>query len=263
MGLAGCTAIVPFGFVQTSDLEITRRTIPLPSLPSAFTGFTICHLSDLHLKEFGQNHKDLLAQIRRHKPNIIAMTGDMVDGGSKDERSFLSLCDQLPDIAPTYFVTGNHEMSGLHPGLAERVEKRGILFMDNRHTSIEHGGKTIYLAGAGESDHYGISGLEEAMRSIPDDGFVILLSHHPEHMADFVSHGANLVLSGHTHGGQVKLPFIGGIAVPDQDLFPPYLEGLYREGHTTMYISRGLGLSMYPVRINCPPELPFLTLQSA
>lgn len=260
--LAACAAAVPYTGYATNALEVTDRAVPVSALPSGFAGLRICHLSDLHMQEFGERQQDLVVLIRDGRPDIIAITGDMVNRGERDEGAFLSLCDQLPEIAPTYFVTGNHEWSGLHDGIETRIARRGVHFMDNRHVALERNGDTLYLAGAGEWREYRERGVTQAVRGIPIDGCVVLLAHHPEYMSLYAAAGMNLVLAGHTHGGQIRIPFLGSLLVPDQTyFFPRYDCGLFRDGTTAMYISRGLGLSFLPVRINCPREVAFLTLE--
>jgi len=255
--------LVPYGVYASSVLETTFLPIPLAGLPAGFDGFTVCHLTDLHLAEFGQNQADLVSLIRENKPDLIAMTGDMVNRDDRDESAFLTLCDQLPEIAQTCFVSGNHEMCGSHEGLEQRLMERGVQVMDNRHVELERDGEILYLAGVGEWWAYGRTGLDAAMENIPSEGIVILLAHHPEEMPHYVECGANLVLAGHTHGGQVKLPFVGSLIAPNQGFFPRYPDGLFREGGTAMYVSRGLGLSSLPMRFNCPREVAFLTLKRA
>ncbi|BCS88690.1 metallophosphoesterase [Pseudodesulfovibrio sediminis] len=259
--LAAGAALVPYGFHATYALEVTRRTIGLRALPTPFAGYTICHLTDLHLAEFGHKQSDLLAIIREGRPDIVVMTGDMVNGKERREEPFLTLCDQLPGIAPTYYVTGNHDTNSLHRGIEGRLEQRGVHVLDNRHVTLAREDASMALAGVGEWGRFGAAGLDAGLRGIPEGETVVLLAHHPEQIAHYVSRGVDLVLSGHTHGGQVRLPFVGSLIAPNQGVFPKYSEGLYRVDDTAMYISRGLGLSVMPFRFNCPREVAFLTLQ--
>ncbi len=134
--------------------------------------------------------------------------------------------------------------------------------MDNRHVTLKRGVESVYLAGAGEWLTYGLHGVKQATQGIPDDGFVVLLAHHPEQVHAYAAAGANVVLAGHTHGGQIRIPFLGSPIIPDQGFFPRYTSGLFHVGRTAMYISRGMG-SHLPLRINCPHELAFLTLQQS
>lgn len=259
--LAGCAALLPFGCSSTNEPQVLRHTVTLERLPASFSGFTICHLSDLHSEEFGQGNSRLVDMIAGGNPDIIVMTGDMVKKNDPDENVFLTLCERLPSLAPTYYITGNHETYGLHDDLPAKVAERGIHFIDNRHTRIEREGESFCLAGAGEYYTYGSYGLHAAVTGIPEEDCTILLAHHPECMADYALKKVDLVLSGHTHGGQIRFPLVGGVFCPDQGLFPQYIDGMHHSGMTRMYISRGLGSSTVPMRINCPPELAFLTLK--
>lgn len=250
-----------YGYQSIQPFEVTRRSVPLARLPQAFRGFTICHLTDLHLSEFGHNQETLVAVIAEAKPDLIAMTGDMVNCDDCEEGPFLTLCDRLPAIAPTCFVSGNHEVSRAHRGLGERVVERGVYFMDNRHAVIGRKGEKIYLAGAGEWLMHGPHGVERAMMGVPPEGCSVLMAHHPAPIAFYAEAGADFVLAGHTHGGQIRAPFLGALLAPGQGFFPKYSDGMYGVKRTIMYISRGLGQSHLPVRINCPREVAFLTLE--
>ena len=262
LGLAAGLAVAGCAWPDGPQLDVTRRSVPLPRLPQAFHGFTICHLSDLHLSEFGKDQSELVALIRKARPDLIAMTGDMVCRHEDDERPFMALCDRLPSIAPTYFVTGNHDVVPRHEGVGERAAERGVQFLDNRHVAVERGGERLYLAGAGEWTRHGLEGVTMAMADIPEQAFTVLMAHHPAYIDLYAGAGAGLVLAGHTHGGQVRVPFLGSLAGPDQGFLPSYSAGLYAVGSAALYISRGMGESFLPLRVNCPREVAFLTLET-
>jgi len=262
LALGLCAAVAPIGYSLDNDLEVTRETVRLKGLPRAFSGFNVCHLTDLHSREFDKGNASLLSLIAESRPDAIAVTGDMVDRLNPDESVFLKLCEGLSRIAPTYFVTGNHEIDGLHGlGIVGDVARRGVNCMDNRSVTLERNGQSIRIAGVGEHKFYGNAGLKAALQGVSEDDFTLLLSHHPEQMDAFTQKKVDLVLAGHTHGGQIRLPFMGAIFAPTQGMFPRYISGLYQEDRTAMYISRGLGSSTFPIRRDCPPEMAFLTLE--
>ncbi|QGY39155.1 metallophosphoesterase [Pseudodesulfovibrio cashew] len=264
LAMVACAAVVPYAMLnRTEELTVTRQTIAVHTLPTLFSGFTICHLSDLHSREYGAGNRELLRIIDEHKPDLIAMTGDMIDKRRCDESVCLHLCREAARIAPAKFVTGNHEMTNFHQMIQHRLRDTGVDFLDNRNTILQRGGDKVYLAGAGEYNYYGKQSIKFSMNGIPEDACSIVLSHHPEIMEEFSNRKANLILSGHTHGGQIRLPFAGAVIAPDQWVFPRYTDGLYRKGGTAMYVSRGLGNSIIPLRLNCPPEIAFLTLEPA
>lgn len=263
LAMAAFAAVVPYGCTRTEELTVSRHTVRVHQLPPNFSGFTICHLTDLHSREYGPGNRELLKIIEAEEPDLIAMTGDMVDWRKCNLSVCLDLCVRAATIAPTKYVTGNHEMMDQVEMIQDRIIQSGADLLDNRCIQLKRGGDAVCLAGAGERDFYGRHSVRFAMRDVPRNVCSIILSHHPEQMSAFAERGANLILAGHTHGGQVKMPGVGALIAPDQGLLPKYSEGFYHEDATTMFISRGLGNSIIPFRLNCPPEVVFLTLEPA
>jgi len=250
---------------MTSEFIITDT-----GLPEGFDGFRIAQVSDLHNAQFGKNNEKLLSMLRSAKPDMIVLTGDLIDSRDTDIPVARSFAQEAAKIAPCYYVTGNHEsrIEAL-PQLLEGLTGAGVTVLRNEKTILERNGDRITLLGlddpafrsdymTGDSGPVLTSALEELVSQ--DMGYTILLSHRPEWFRLYCRYGLNLVFSGHAHGGQFRLPFIGGVIAPNQWFFPEYDAGLFREGKTSMVVSRGLGASIIPLRVNNRPELVVVEL---
>lgn len=251
-------------------LMVNTYRITSGDLPKAFDGFRIAQLSDLHNCQIGKNNEKLISMLQAEEPDIIVITGDMIDSRQTDVDIALHLAGELVQIAPCYYVSGNHEArvseyDSLKAGLIEL----GVTVLENAKVTIELSGETITLAGVVDpsfktdylqDDDAGIMGgiLTELLEE--EDGYTILLSHRPELFEVYAEHSIDLIFSGHAHGGQFRIPFIGGLIAPNQGLFPQYDAGIYEEANTTMVVSRGIGNSIVPFRINNRPEIVLVEL---
>lgn len=260
-------ALIGWGMTENQMLTVTPISVVSPDLPEAFEGFRIAHISDLHNAELGKDNTKLLTALRAAAPDIIVFTGDMVDSRRTDFGVAFRLITQAQEIAPCYYVTGNHE-ARLHrfPAFSLRLEEAGIQVLQEEDTTISRQGQVIRILGINDpafqrSSLHSPSGVEEWIDKLPDDEFTLVLSHRPEYFPQYWDSGAELVLCGHAHGGQFRLPFIGGILAPGQGLFPDYDAGIYTRDETNMVVSRGLGNSLFPLRYGNPPELVLVTLQ--
>ena len=250
-------------------LVVTRYTVSDPELPAAFAGFRIAHISDLHNDWMGKPGGKLLTQLVTAQPDIIVLTGDLVDSRRTDIPAALAFAAEAVKIAPCYYAPGNHESripeyETLKKGLADL----GVVVLENEKVELRRGDETVTLMGVLDptfaTDYVkerAAQIMDENLQSIPKpEGFSILLAHQPELIEIYAKHSVDLVLSGHVHGGQARLPFVGAIYAPSQGLFPKYDAGLFEEGDTRMIISRGIGNSVIPLRFNNPPELVLITL---
>ncbi|MBQ7346039.1 MAG: metallophosphoesterase [Oscillospiraceae bacterium] len=253
-----------------SALELTRHPIKSAKIPDAFDGYRIAHVSDLHNAEMGANNEDLLTMLREAEPDMIAITGDLIDSYHTDTQVALHFVQEAVKIAPCYYVTGNHEARvSDYPALKAAMEAAGAIVLEDERAQITLEGQTITLLGVDDpsfqTDY--LSGdpdavITDALTDLDtgDDSFTILLSHRPELFDVYVTHGIDLILSGHAHGGQFRLPFLGGLIAPGQGLFPEYDSGAYTEGSSTMIVSRGIGNSLFPFRVNNRPEVVLIEL---
>ena len=253
-------------------LELNTYTISSSKLPQSFDGYRIAHVSDLHNAEMGKENGKLLTMLRDADPDMIAITGDLIDSRNTDIEVALQFVREAVKIAPCYYVTGNHEARVNEYGeLKAGMEAAGVTVLEDARTEISMEGETIMLIGINDPSYqtdYLFGDSETVMNTKLEelhsekDGFTVLLSHRPELFDAYTDHGMDLVLSGHAHGGQFRLPFIGGLVAPNQGLFPEYDAGIYTEGNTNMFVSRGVGNSILPFRINNRPEVILIELQA-
>ena len=256
-----------------NQIELTEYIITSSKVPDSFSCFEIAQVSDLHNTEFGEENSKLLELLSEVEPHIIVLTGDLIDSRHTDIEIALDFAGKAAQIAPVYYVSGNHEArvpeyEDLKMGLTEA----GVTVLENQKVQITRDGESItlmgiqdpsfrtdYLFGDAESISWqAISGLQNE-----SDGFTVLLSHRPELFDVYVDTGIDLVFSGHAHGGQFRLPFIGGLVAPNQGFFPKYDAGRFDEGNTTMIVSRGVGNSIIPFRINNSPEIVVVELKKS
>ena len=251
-------------------LELNSYSIASNSLPKEFDGFCIAQVSDLHNAEMGKDNEKLISMLADAEPDIIVITGDMIDSRNTKVDVALNFAEQAVKIAPCYYVTGNHEVrvdeySDLKVGLIEL----GVTVLEDAKTQIGLSGESITLVGVddpsfqtdylfGDDETVMNSELNELISE--EDGYVILLSHRPELFDTYVENKVDLIFSGHAHGGQFRIPFIGGVVAPNQGLFPKFDAGIYTEGNTNMVVSRGVGNSIIPFRVNNRPEVILIEL---
>ena len=252
-------------------LEINEHKVMNNQIPESFSGFRIAQVSDLHNAEFGNRNENIRGMLSQCDPDIIVLTGDLIDSRHTDIEIALDFAGEAVLIAPVYYVTGNHEArvpeyEELKMGLIEA----GVMVLENQKIQITRDGESITLMGIQDpsfrtdylfGDAESVS--RQAITSLQNesDGFTVLLSHRPELFDLYVDTGVDLVFSGHAHGGQFRLPFVGGLVAPNQGFFPKYDAGQFIEENTTMIVSRGVGNSIIQFRINNPPELVVVELK--
>ena len=254
--------IVPGAFFcwQNNDVVVTKYDYINTEIPVDFDGFKILQVSDLHNKEFGTDQEVLVSLTKEIAPDIIVVTGDLIDSNHTDIDVVMEYISQAVLIAPVYFVTGNHEMwSEEYTTLAADLVKYGVVILDNKNIILTKNGGEISLLGLSDGDV--ISKESETVFDSAGNKFCILLSHRPELLKEYAQKGVDLVFAGHAHGGQFRIPYLGGLFAPTQGLFPKYTSGVYTEADTTMVVSRGLGNSVIPVRVFNRPELVVVTLR--
>ncbi len=262
-----CLALILVVWLIWSNLSIEKShyVIQNDDLPVSFDEFKIAHVSDLHNAEFGENNARLLEMLRDADPDVIAITGDIIDNFHTDTEIALSFLEEAMKIAQCYYVTGNHEAwIGMVEYKAFEAEmlQLGVMVLRNESLNVDRDGEVIVIAGVDDPDFNG--SFSENLKKVGSNGhFTVLLSHRPESFEDYVDNGFDVVLAGHAHGGQFRLPLIGGLIAPDQGWFPKYDSGIYPKDGTTMVVSRGIGNSIVPIRINNRPQLIIIELQKA
>jgi predicted MPP superfamily phosphohydrolase len=271
--VALCIAVlfwVPIELYLSNNAPRTERvTVADERLPAAFDGFRVLHLSDLHEKTFGEGNGDLIQAARDAKPDIIAVTGDLIqsrEGLPYAKRTLTALAA----VAPVYYVTGNHEWAAdwnapreggerLTPDLRQTVRDAGAVWLDSAYQSLELGGEVLILAGLcdpnGPSDAMSAETLRANIDAAYPGGspFTLLLAHRHDRAEEYA--GFDVVLSGHAHGGVVRLPFTDGLIGPDREWFPQGASGVVTQGETSVVVSRGLGDTYFPRFLNRPQVL--------
>ena len=231
-------------------------------------------LADLHNTFYGENQEKLIAKIEKQKPDLILLTGDMIDDYNRTAAT-TELLSGITGMALVYCVTGNHEFwTGRAREIIEIIEGYGVTVLRNETVDIEINGIEIVLCGtddpdviyySDEDEYKNMSSPDELLKAFDglDDGNInILMAHRPERIEQYKKYPFDLVLSGHAHGGQVRIPLIiNGLFAPDQGWFPKYAGGRYVHGELTHIVSRGLSLKTLP-RIFNPPEIVVVTLKS-
>ncbi|MBQ7007952.1 MAG: metallophosphoesterase [Ruminococcus sp.] len=234
-------------------------------IPESFDGFRIAQVSDLHNAEFDKYNSTVLQPIFLSRPNIIVITGDMIDSRNTDVDVALSFAQKAVNIAPVYYINGNHEsrVPEEYEELKKGLTEAGVTVLENESVDITIGEETISLIGINDPT-FRMKLVDDTMEQnighqlmdiIPDnDNYKVILAHRPEYF-DIYAGNVDLVLSGHAHGGQFRIPLVGGLVAPGQGFFPEYYEGSYIKDNTEMIVSRGVGNSIIPFRINNKPEI--------
>lgn len=255
--------LVIWMFWANTALEINEYTIKSERIPDGFSGFRIAQISDLHNDLFGKDNETLLSMLRSCEPDIIVLTGDLIDSYETDiDISRRFVMDAL-NIAPCYYVTGNHESRiPEFVTLKADLEAAGVVILENKQVELQRNVDTISLIGIDDPIFQTDSISHVLQKLTTADSYTILLSHRPELFDDYVQSGIDLVFTGHAHGGQFRLPFVGGVIAPGQGFFPKYDSGLYTKNTTNMLVSRGIGNSMIPMRFNNRPEIIVVELRS-
>ena len=257
---------------QNDSIVISSSDYYSSSLPVDFNEFKIVQISDLHNKMFGEKQAKLLRQVEKLSPDIIIVTGDLVDRRNYDLDTAMCFINGAMKIAPIYYVSGNHEAwSGKYSQITHRLMEAGVYIMDDAALELTKGSSTIQILGLSDPDFLtsnyldgtNTSRLEKQLNQwAKNDKFKVLLSHRPELFDLYCENNIELIFSGHAHGGQFRMPFVGGLFAPDQGLFPHYTSGSHRSGSSTMFVSRGLGNSIIPIRIFNRPEIIAVKLKS-
>lgn len=241
-------------------------------IPKEFNNFTIAHISDFHNKQFGKEQVTILNKIKSISPDIIVITGDLIDRRKYDLDTAMTFVSGAMQIAPIYYVSGNHEAwSGKFDTIKEELIGAGVHILDNAEVEISKGNHSISILGLADPDFHTSDYMEgtdvsEITKQLSgwsaNENFKILLSHRPELFELYCENNMDLIFTGHAHGGQFRIPGIGGLIAPDQGLFPEYTSGSYYKEASTMFVSRGLGNSIVPIRIFNRPEIIAVTLRT-
>lgn len=262
------TALLATGFLLWGNcsLQTTETALVSPALPPAFDGLRIVELADLHGRVFGRGSRRLLAAVRRAEPDLICIDGDLFDEHT-DLAMLPPLLRGLCAIAPVYYVTGNHEwrVPGLR-GILAQMRACGVTVLQDDWRVLRRGEDALIVAGTddpcGPAERKTPAELIADIRAEAGEAaFLLLLTHRNDQLPQWSALGVQAVLAGHCHGGVVRLPFVGGLFGTDRRLFPAWDAGLYRQGETALYVSRGLGYTNVHFRLFNRPEVAVIVLR--
>lgn len=262
-------------FFGNFSVEAQSFQIFNDKIPESFNNYLIAHISDYHNRPSSLVDKQIIDSLKEECPDIIIITGDHIDSKNPDVDIALEFTRKLCEIAPVYYVTGNHESNvwrsdeGEFNRLINGLTDLGVVVLRNSSVKIQNdAGDCFYLHGIDDPYFYG--GYEQVFQqteilckdlNINNEEFNVLLAHHPETLSVYQKYDYDLIFSGHAHGGQITL-FGKAIMAPDQVTFPPYSQGLYNIGDTQLVLSRGIGYSMFPLRVFCNPNLIYAELKA-
>jgi predicted MPP superfamily phosphohydrolase len=267
LGAIAGAAVVEGFLREPFQLDVTRLTIASPWLPTGFDGLKIVQLSDLHLHHISRAYRTAIDVIRRERPHLVVITGDLVDR-PEETSACLAFLSELRAAAgvPVVVVPGNwdHRAFPTKQGIAawhKRLQaETGIRVLANQNVVLHRHGDRMWLVGT-DDPYFGHADLDASFKGVPDTAFALVLTHAPEAFEELAQRpAARLVLAGHTHGGQVRLPFIGAVRVPSR-YGTRFAHGLFKLGDTLFYVNAGMGMSHLPIRFLCRPELTVFTLK--
>ena len=267
---------------NVNTLEVTKYVVENKKVPKEFDGYNIVQISDLHSKLFGENNKKLIQKIKSLNPDIVVVTGDLIDGENNNYNVALDFMKEISKLYRVYYIIGNHEQKSLikkykdeYKDYFNKLHQIDFVNLDNNKVEIVKGDSNInlygltvpyscykYLFDNQETTSIDIGFLEEKLGKVDREQFNILLAHTPFYFDEYEKWGADLTLCGHVHGGIVRLPLVGGLLSPDRKFFPKYDLGEYIKNKSTMIVSKGLGGSKVLIRVNCKPEIVNIKLKN-
>jgi len=254
--------IVIFLYVNNHWLVVSKHVFESEKVPASFDGLRITQITDLQDALFGEQQEKLIAKVKTTNPDLIFITGDLIDSNRYDLERSLQAVRGLVKLADVYYVLGNHEVATNKVSeIYEVLSSLGVHILANESTVIERNGERLAIVGIEDPLMGRTTEDMLEMVNVQPDVLTILLAHRPEVFNTYVNYEIDLVFAGHAHGGQVRIPGIGGIFARGQGLFPKYTAGVYEENSTTMVVSRGLGNSSVPFRIFNLPEIVVMELK--
>ena len=277
-GIVVFLTIISVIYIDNNRLTVSRYNIKSKKIPHGFKNYKILQLSDLHSKEFGNENSKLIKLINKESPDIIVMTGDMINCRDENYQVFLELAKQIASSYEVYFVEGNNEtrlVSNNRSNLLENLRKINIKVLENNKEVLYRGNEFINLyglyfdlkyyraihSGYTKETYFSCEDVRNSLGECNKDEYNILLAHNPLFFDSYVKWGADLILSGHIHGGIVRLPYIGGLLSPERKFFPKYSHGQYDKRESSIIVNRGLGTKILMPRIFNPPDISIITLR--
>lgn len=259
-----------YGYVSNFFFRAEHYTVPVSGLGQE-QKVRIVMLADLHGTVFGRDNERLIRKIENLRPDMICIAGDMTVKDGRGSSACIALCREIARLCPVYYAMGNHEIRmEQYRDFCSELKKAGVFVLDNEHARFFVSKKQIVIYGWSAGEWYyhkcwqkralTVKELEHQLGAPDKDSFHILLAHNPEYFQTYCEWGADLVLSGHVHGGIARLPWVGGVIAPSLRLFPKYDAGEFRERNGTMILSRGLGTHHIRLRFFNVPEISVIDL---
>lgn len=269
-------------YSDNNSIEVLNYKICSSKIPKEFNNFKILQLSDLHSKNFGKENSKLISKVDEINPDIVAITGDMVNDDF-DYSSFQCIINKLIKKYKIYYIIGNHEQNVMvknyseFNNMIEGIKSSGVNILSNEKVNVNIGTEYINLYGMhmdlkyyrnlikkeSRGIDFTIKDMEELIGRCNKERYNVLLSHNPIYFDTYSKWGADIVLTGHMHGGMIKLPFFGGVFSPEHKFFPKYYQGIYKNGNSIMNVNRGLGRGSFCIRLFNKPEISVITLRSS
>lgn len=266
---------------ENDTIEKVEYIIENSKIPKEFDNFNIVQISDLHNKSFGKNNRNLITTIDELNPNIVVITGDLIEGDSDNFDTAIKFINDISKNYDVYYIIGNHEQKAsikrykeVYKGYFKKVLDNRIKVLDNQYIRLKKGNSSINLYGFTvpfESYTYMLSKhekkyvdkhyIDEVLGNINKLEYNVLLTHNPFFFEEYSKWGADLVIAGHVHGGIVRIPKLGGLLSPNREFFPEYDLGKYTIENSDMILSKGLGGGRILPRVNCRPEVVKITLR--
>lgn len=269
-------------YSDNNFIQVLNYNICSTKIPKEFNRFKILQLSDLHSKNFGKENSKLIRKVEKVNPDIIVITGDMVNDNF-DYSSFVCVINKLIKKYKIYYIIGNHEQNVMAKNyskfnnMIEVINRSGVSILNNEKVNVNIGTEYINLYGMhmnlkyyrnfrkkeSRGINFNIKDMEELIGRCDKKAYNVLLSHNPIYFDTYSKWGADIVLTGHMHGGMIKLPFFGGVFSPEHKFFPKYYEGIYKNGNSFMNVNRGLGRGNFGIRLFNKPEISVITLHNS
>ena len=265
--------------ISLFKIDISKYELISSKIPKEFDGFKILQLSDLHNRKFNRDNTKLIKEIEKQSPDIIVITGDMVSSNSTNFNGFFKVVEGLKKKYPIYYIFGNHEQRlpiEEQALIIGKLKEYGVKVINNGQEYITKGNEYITIYGLNQNliyynnyfkskktYSYDEKDIKKVFPYLDKEQFNILLAHNPLYFETYEKWGADLVFSGHVHGGIVRIPFLGGLLSPERKLFPKYSGGEYNIDNSKMIVSRGLGYSTINFRVFNNPEICVVELKNS
>lgn len=262
--------IILYLIYENNTLQLTNYEIINSKIPNEFNDYKIAQISDFHNTNSSKLTTELVNKLIKIKPNIIVITGDFIDSRKTNIDISINFINKIKNICPIYYVNGNHESRiSNYNELKTKLHKNNVFILENNIISLKKDNSKINLIGINDPSMKKYSNNEKDRIkaslnaiNIDNSNYNILLSHRPEFFDIYSDYNIDLIFSGHAHGGQIRIPFVGGLIAPNQGIFPKYTNGINEKNNSKMIVSRGIGNSIFPFRINNLPELIIVTLKN-